>query len=105
MDLFLGNPGTCGSGACIFIPNQTESIMLKRPVTNRGSNLLGELVAVLTALELLRLNTGKVSKGAKISYMCFVVTSWKRADLLALVCGVYCEFVTFPLVSWVRCVT
>ena len=21
-------------------------------------------------------------------YMCFVVTSWKRADLLALVCGV-----------------
>ena len=25
-----------------------------------------------------------------------------RADLLALVCGVCCEFVTFPLVSWVR---
>ena len=22
-------------------------------------------------------------------YMCFVVTSWERADLLALVCGVY----------------
>ena len=38
-------------------------------------------------------------------YMCFVVTSWERADLLALVCGVYCEFVTFPLVSWVRCGT
>ena len=32
-------------------------------------------------------------------YMCFVVTCWERADLLALVCGVYCEFVTFPLVS------
>ena len=30
---------------------------------------------------------------------------WERADLLALVCGVYCEFVTFPLVSWVRCGT
>ena len=28
--------------------------------------------------------------------MCFVVTCWKRADLLALVCGVYYEFVTFP---------
>ena len=27
------------------------------------------------------------------------------ADLLALVCGVYCEFVTFPLVSRVRCGT
>ena len=29
--------------------------------------------------------------------MCFVDTCWERADLLALVCGVYCEFVTFPL--------
>ena len=37
--------------------------------------------------------------------MCFVVTCWEMADLLALVCGVYCEFVTFPLVSWVRCGT
>ena len=27
-------------------------------------------------------------------YMCLVVTCWERADLLALVCGVYCEFVT-----------
>ena len=26
--------------------------------------------------------------------MCFVVTCWERADLLALVCGVCCEFVT-----------
>ena len=38
-------------------------------------------------------------------YMCFVVTCWEMADLLALVCGVFCEFVTFPLVSWVRCGT
>ena len=38
-------------------------------------------------------------------YMCFVVTCWERADLLALVYGVFCEFVTFPLVSWVRCGT
>ena len=37
--------------------------------------------------------------------VCFVVTCWERADLFALVCGVYCEFVTFPLVSWVRCGT
>ena len=34
-------------------------------------------------------------------YMCFVVTCWERADLSALVCG----FVTFPLVSLVRCGT
>ena len=32
-------------------------------------------------------------------YMCFVVTCWERTDLLALVCGVYCEFVTFPCMS------
>ena len=38
-------------------------------------------------------------------YMCFVVTCWERADLLALVCGVYCESVTFPLVSLVKCGT
>ena len=25
-------------------------------------------------------------------YMCFVVTCWERADLLALVCGVCCLF-------------
>ena len=38
-------------------------------------------------------------------YMCLVVTCWERVDLLALVCWVLlCEFVTFPLVSWVRCV-
>ena len=38
-------------------------------------------------------------------YMCFLVTCWEGTDLLALVCGVYYEFVTFPLVSWVRCGT
>ena len=47
----LGNPGPCGSGACIFIPNQSEPVRLTRPVTNRGSILLGELVAILMALK------------------------------------------------------
>ena len=37
-------------------------------------------------------------------YMCLAVNCWERADLLVLVCGV-CEFVAFPLVSWVRCGT
>ena len=32
-------------------------------------------------------------------YMCFVVTCWERADLLALVCGVFCEFVTISMLS------
>ena len=39
----------------------------------------------------------------------FICALWssagERPDLLALFCGVYCEFVTFPLVSWVRCGT
>ena len=38
-------------------------------------------------------------------YMCFVVTCSERDDLLALVYVVYCESVTFPLVSRVRCGT
>ena len=38
-------------------------------------------------------------------YVCLVVTCWEKADLLALICGSGCEFVTFPLVSWVRCGT
>ena len=37
-------------------------------------------------------------------YLCLVATCWEKADLLAVVCG-FCEFVTFQLVSWVRCVT
>ena len=32
-------------------------------------------------------------------------TSFVDLLYLALVCGVFCEFVTFPLVSWVRCGT
>ena len=38
-------------------------------------------------------------------YMCFVATCWERADLLALVVVSDCVFVTFPLVSLVRCGT
>ena len=38
-------------------------------------------------------------------YMCLVVTCLERADFLALVCVYNCEFVVFPLVSWVRCGT
>ena len=37
--------------------------------------------------------------------MCFVVTCWERADLLTSFVVTNCEFVTFPLVSWVRCGT
>ena len=38
-------------------------------------------------------------------YLCLVVTFWERADLLALFVLSDCEFVTFPMVSWVRCGT
>ena len=31
-------------------------------------------------------------------YVCLVVTCWERADIFARVCGVDCEFVTFPLI-------
>ena len=38
-------------------------------------------------------------------YMCLVVTCWERADLLAPFVVSNCEFVTYPLVSWIRCGT
>ena len=38
-------------------------------------------------------------------YMCLMVTCWERAGLLALVLWCLSEFITFPLVSWVRCGT
>ena len=71
------------------------------------------LVFAMSVRVCLSFSPAKVSKirqsqplvGQDAVYMCFVVTCWDRADLLALVCGVYCEFVTFPLVSWVRCGT
>ena len=42
----LGNPGPCGAGACVFQPEKTDPILLKQPVSSRGSILLGELVAI-----------------------------------------------------------
>ncbi|XP_060593901.1 uncharacterized protein LOC132748336 [Ruditapes philippinarum] len=40
-----GNPGPCGAGACILLPN-TEVIELKQPVSKLSSILVGELVAI-----------------------------------------------------------
>ena len=47
-----------------------------------------------------------LSENASVHFeVCAGSLSCKRVRLLALVCGVFCEFVTFPLVSWVRCGT
>ena len=55
-----GTQDPVGLGACIYLPNQTEPVMLKRPVTNRGSILLGELIAILMELEFVQIEyTGK----------------------------------------------
>ncbi|MES9970162.1 MAG: ribonuclease H family protein [Candidatus Thiodiazotropha sp.] len=47
----LGNPGPCGAGAVIYLPDEQSGIELTRPVAARGSILLAELVAVLLVLE------------------------------------------------------
>ena len=47
-----GNPGQCGAGACVFLPNNDE-IELKRPVSKLTSILLGELVAIQITLNYL----------------------------------------------------
>ena len=39
------------------------------------------------------------------AYMCFVVTCWEGADTWLSFVVSNCAFVTFPLVSWVRCGT
>ena len=36
-------------------------------------------------------------------HCCLVVTRRERADILALVCDVYCDFVTFPYGILGRC--
>ena len=55
-----GTQDPVGLGACIYLPNQTEPVMLKRPVTKRGSILLGELIAILMELEFVQSEyTGK----------------------------------------------
>ena len=49
-----GNPGPCGAGACLFLPNE-ERVDLRQPVSGRSSILLGELVAINIALESIKL--------------------------------------------------
>ena len=44
------NPGPCGAGAVLYPPHR-DPVQLKKPVSKRGSILLGELVAVQIALE------------------------------------------------------
>ena len=36
-------------------------------------------------------------------YLYLVVTYWERSGLFVLARVSHCKFVTFPLVSWVRC--
>ena len=38
-------------------------------------------------------------------YLCLVVTCWEKADLWLSFVVYNCEFVIFPLVTWVRCGT
>ncbi|CAG2208734.1 RNASEH1 [Mytilus edulis] len=45
----LGNPGPCGAGAIIYINDKEEK--LKRPVSNKGSILLAELIAIKMVLD------------------------------------------------------
>jgi len=45
----MGNPGPCGSGAIIY--NNDEEIKLKRAISNRGSILLAELMAIKIVLD------------------------------------------------------
>ena len=54
-----GNPGPCGAGACLFLPNE-ERIDLKQPVSKRSSILLGELMAIKIALDNIKLEMERI---------------------------------------------
>ena len=54
-----GNPGPCGAGACVYLPDQEECVELKKPVSRLASILLGELVAIEIALSFVQ---GEVKK-------------------------------------------
>ena len=47
----LGNPGSCGSGVCIYLSGVTDPTRLRKPVCKRGSIFLGELVAIQMVVE------------------------------------------------------
>ena len=74
----------------------------KRKSRSLGKHKNGNIKSKICIEKRLNTSLKDLSLCASV-YMCFVATCWERTDLLALVCGVYCEFVTFPLVSWVRC--
>ncbi|CAG2237097.1 unnamed protein product [Mytilus edulis] len=62
-----GNPGPCGAGAAILISNSTEHVELTQPVSNRGSILLGELVAIKLVIDFLIIpNNRKNTESIKI---------------------------------------
>ena len=65
----LGNPGPCGAGACLSIPGSSELIMLKQPVSSRGSILLGELVAIKIALQFIHRNKTQGGTGIKKAHV------------------------------------
>ena len=65
----IGNPGPCGAGACLSIPGSSELIMLKQPVSSRGSILLGELVAIKIALQFIYRNKTQGGTGIKKAHV------------------------------------
>ncbi|VDH92153.1 Hypothetical predicted protein [Mytilus galloprovincialis] len=46
-----GNPGPCGAGAIIYAEHIKPAARLHRPVAQRGSILLAELIAILMVLD------------------------------------------------------
>ena len=55
----LPNPAPCGAGAVIYHPDGQEEC-IKRPVTAYGPILLGELVAILSVMEYLIINSSQI---------------------------------------------
>ena len=61
------NPGPCSAGTAILIPNSTQHVELTQPLSNRGSILLGKLVAIKLVIDFLIIpNNRKNTESIKI---------------------------------------
>ena len=93
----LTNPGPCGPGAVIYL-DQHQPVRLKLPVPKRGSNLLGELVAILMTLEYALQNFDALSHQIiKVfcdcqSAVCILTLNWKDTSYRDVTRDLKCQY-------------
>ena len=75
------NPGPCGTGACVYLPLETNPVYLKQPVSKPGSILLGKMVAIKIILDFI---LEKIHQKVKITNVLILSDSPSSVGLLTL---------------------